>query len=308
LNPSCSRPCAPAISATAGSYDVLLVHHWLNPITFPPFDIALKVLGVPVVYDFDDAFYLPVGSPVDRLRDAEWTVRLMRAAHTVVTGSEYIRKFVAKHNSSVEVLPTAVDTDRFTPRDFTAERNPRLVVGWVGSHSTAPLLEQLYPVIERLAKDHDFVFRVIGGPQSLRIPGVNVECQPWSLKLEVDHFRQLDIGLYPLIDNELTRGKHGFKLHQYMAVGVPTVASAVGLNPTLVRHGENAFLAETPDEWHRALSSLLCDENLRRRVGGASRAWVDSEASVRYCADRLATILRRAASSRVDARSGSTRS
>jgi glycosyltransferase involved in cell wall biosynthesis len=287
--------------AAAGQYDVILIHHWLHPITFPPFDLALRALGIPVVYDFDDAFYAPVGSPADRLRDAEWTVRVMRVAHTVITGSDYIRKFVSQHNASVEVLPTAVDTDRFTPRDFAVERNPRPVVGWVGSHSTAPLLEPLYPVIERLARDHDFVLRIVGGPQDLRIPGVTVECEPWRLSLEVEHFRQLDIGLYPLNDSELSRGKHGFKLHQYMAVGVPTVASAAGLNPTIVRDGENAFLAETPDQWSRALSSLIRDEGLRRRVGGASRAWVDAEASVRYCADRLATILRRAADSRFEA-------
>ena len=279
---------------TARRYDVILVHIWIHPTTFPPFDAALRLLDVPLVYDFDDAYY-SVGSASDRWRDRGWATRMMRVAHTVITGSEYLRDFIRPHNPRVEILPTAIDTDRFTPRDFAKQRNPRPVIGWVGSPPTTPYLETLYPVIQRLAKDHDFVFRVIGAGRQLPIDGVAVEYQPWTLAREVDNFRDLDIGLYPLQDSELSRGKHGFKLNQYRSVGVATVASAVGLNPEIVRHGENAFLAATPDQWYDALARLLDDEPLRRRVGLASRAQVDAEASLRVVTEQLAAILRRAA-------------
>src|SRR5262249_4606734 len=146
---------------SARRYDVILVHIWIHPMTFPPFDAALRLLGVPLVYDFDDA-YFSVGSFADRLRDRGWATRMMRVAHTVITGSEYIRDMIRPHNSRVEILPTAIDTDRFAPRDFDKERNPRPVIGWVGSQPTTPYLESLYPVIQRLAQSHDFVFRVIG--------------------------------------------------------------------------------------------------------------------------------------------------
>jgi len=293
--------------ASARHYDVILVHPWLHPITFPPFDLALRALGIPVVYDLDDAFYAPIGSAADRLRDRGWTVRLMRVAHTVIAGSERIRDFVRQHNSAVEVIPTAIDTDRFIPRDRERERNPLPVIGWVGSHSTAPYLEPLYPVIQRLAREYQFVFRVVGAGHKVPLPGVNVEWQPWTLEQEVEHFRDLDIGLYPLQDNELARGKHGFKLHQYMATGVPTVAAAIGLNPSIIRHGENAFLASNPDEWYSTLAALLRDEALRQRVGSAGRSFVETHASLRMCGTQLATILRRAAESKKGQRGYSSR-
>jgi glycosyltransferase involved in cell wall biosynthesis len=283
--------------ATARRYDVVLIHIWLHPITFPPFDLALRALRVPVVYDIDDAFYTSFESPLDRFRDVGWTVRLMQVAHTVIAGSDRIRDFVRSHNQAVEVLPTAIDTDRFVPRDLDHERNPLPVIGWVGSHSTAPYLEPLYPVIQRLAREHEFVFRVVGASRKVALPSVHTEWVTWQLEQEVAHFRDLDIGLYPLQDNELSRGKHGFKLHQYMATGVPTVASAVGLNPSIIRHGENAFLASNPDEWYATLSSLLRDEALRRRVGGAGRQFVQAHSSLRVCGERLAVILQRAAES-----------
>lgn len=282
----------------ARNYDLIWIHLWLHPITFPPFDVAIRALDVPVVYDFDDAYY-DVGSVTNRLRDRNWAPRLMRRAHTVVTGSEYIRAFIQPHNSNVEILPTSIDTERFRPRDFDRERNPRPVIGWVGSQHTAPYLEQVvYPVIQRLAADHDFVFRVIGAGGATPLPGVNVEYLPWRLENEVSNFQQLDIGLYPLHDNELTRGKHGFKLNQYRAVGVPAVVSAVGLNPSIIRNGENGYIATTPEEWYAALRSLLRDESLRRRIGLACVQEVEAKASVHSVGSQLAEILKNAAASR----------
>lgn len=275
----------------ARGYDLLWIHLWLHPVTFPLFDLALRAIDVPVVYDFDDAYY-EVGAATDRLRDRNWAPRLMRRAHTVVTGSDYIARVIERYNRNVKVLPTAVDTDRFRPRDFDVERNQRPVIGWVGTHSTAPYVERLYPVIQRLARNHEFVFRVVGAGRALPIPGVNVEFVPWRLEHEADHFRTLDIGLYPLEDNELARGKHGFKLHQYMAVGVPAVASAVGLTPSVIRTGENGFLATNADEWYEALARLLQDEALRRRIGLASREEVVEKASLRAVSGQLCRILR----------------
>src|SRR5262249_55416206 len=157
---------------------------WLYPITFPVFDLALKATGVPMVYDLDDAYFAPMGSIGDRFRDREWTVRLMRMAHSVIVASDFIRDFALKHNPQVEVIPTAVDTSRFTPRDLTREANPKPVVGWVGSHSTVRYLEPLYPVFQALAKEHDFVLRIIGGTNEISIPGVQVESVPWTLERE----------------------------------------------------------------------------------------------------------------------------
>ena len=279
-------------------YDAVFMHVWLHPVSFPPFDMALSSSGVPVVYDLDDPYYAPNGSVADRLRDREFIVRLVRAAHCVIAGSEHIANFVRGHGAQVEIVSTAIDTERFTPRDFDRQRNPKPVIGWVGSPATAQFLEPIYPIIEKLARSHDFVFRVVGAGRRIPLSGVDCEWVDWKLENEVNNFRQLDIGLYPLLDGEFTRAKHGFKLNQYMATGIPTVASAIGMNTMLVEHGRNGFLANTSDEWYRALADLLANEGLRRQVGLAGRGFVEATASVNVCAPRISEILSRAVASR----------
>ena len=100
---------------------------------------------------------------------------MMRRAHTVVAGSDRIEEFVRRYNSRIENLPTAVDTDSFTPRDFARDRNTIPVIGWVGSHWTARYLEQVYPALQRLARDHEFVLRIIGADREVALPGVRTE-------------------------------------------------------------------------------------------------------------------------------------
>jgi glycosyltransferase involved in cell wall biosynthesis len=288
-----------AVLMRANQYDVVLNYLWLHPVTFPVYDWLLRSVKTPVVYDLDDPYYLPSGSRADLLRDREWTVRLMRRAHTVIAGSEPIQDFARRHNPRVELIPTVIDTERFRPRDFKSERNPRPVIGWVGSHSTARFLEPLLPVFQSLARDHDFVLRIVGAGKTISIPGVNVECEPWMLAREVDHFRQLDIGLYPLdASGQFAGTKLGFKLHQYMAVGIPAIASTFGLNRGLVRHGEDSFLASDPEEWRTTLSLLLRDEALRHRIGAAGREHVVQNYSLASAAERMVSILRASAASR----------
>lgn len=277
----------------ARRYDAILLHLWLHPIAFPPFDLLLRASGVPVVYDLDDPYYAESGSVADRFRDAEFIIRLMRSSRVVIAGSELIAEVARRHAPRVEILPTSIDTRRFVPRDPDAEPTPKPVIGWVGSRGTIGFLEPLYPVITRLSRTHDFVFRVVGGGRERRpsLPGVQLEWLDWSLDREVWNFSALDIGLYPLLDDAFSTSKHGFKLHQYMATGVPAVASASGLNPNLISHGVNGFLAEDEAQWFEALSLLLRDAPLRRRVGMAGRDYVEKHVSLDVCSKRLGDLL-----------------
>lgn len=280
----------------ARHYDALLVQVWLHPMAFPPFDAALGMLNTPLVYDIDDAYFLPTGRGLDRLRGPEWLPRLMRRAHTIMAGSDFIADFCRRHNESVRIVHTAIDTDRFSPRPPSVR--PRPVVGWIGTHSTFEFVERLFPVFQELAKDHDFVLRLVGAGHGTKIPNVEVESIPWTLEHEVDYFRDLDIGLYPLFESVPAQAKFGFKLHQYMSVGVPAVVSNIGANPRLVRHGETAFLASTAEEWKQSLSELIRSPELRHRVGSAARASLSESLSLRATSRELAKVLRAAAASR----------
>jgi glycosyltransferase involved in cell wall biosynthesis len=277
----------------ARAYDVLLVQIWLHPMSFPPFDLALKLIDTPLVYDIDDAYYLPTGRALDRLRGPNWLPRLMRRAQGIMAGSEFLAEFCRRHNGSVRIVPTAIDTVRFSPRPPDVRARP--VIGWIGTHSTFEFVERLFPVFQELARDHDFVLRLVGAGQGITIPNVNVESVPWTLAREVDYFRDLDVGLYPLFEGVPAQAKFGFKLHQYMSVGVPAVISDVGANRQLVRHGENAFLAATPGDWKEALSALIRSPELRHRVGAAARASLAESYSLEATSRVMAEVLRQAA-------------
>jgi glycosyltransferase involved in cell wall biosynthesis len=81
----------------------------------------------------------------------------------------------------------------------------------------------------------------------------------------------MDIGIMPLPENEFARAKGGYKLYLYMAGGIPCVASPVGINSSIIRNGENGFLASTEDEWVEALKTLLSDQQLRIKMGQCGR-------------------------------------
>src|SRR5262249_29384224 len=124
---------------------------------------------------------------------------------------------------------------------------------------------------------------------------VPVENIPWSLASEVSLFNTCDVGVYPLTDDEWSKGKCGFKAIEFMACGVPVVAAAVGVNREIIRDGENGFLASSDDEWVGKLTRLLADPALRRRFAEAGRRTVEERYSRRANAPKLAAILRAAA-------------
>ena len=128
----------------------------------------------------------------------------------------------------------------------------------------------------------------------MRVPGVEVDCRPWRLGSETDDFCALDVGVYPIVDDEWSAGKSGFKAVQYMACGVPFVMSPVGVCATMGVAGETHFLATTDDEWLDALRRLLAGAELRRRMGQAGRAYAEAHFSMEAQAEALASILRAA--------------
>jgi glycosyltransferase involved in cell wall biosynthesis len=107
-------------------------------------------------------------------------------------------------------------------------------------------------------------------------------------------FNSCDAGVYPLTDDDWSRGKCGFKAIQFMACGVPVVAAAVGVNREIIDDGRNGFLAGTPAEWVEKLERLLIDESVRRRFAVAGRETIEARYSLRVTAPQLAAIMRKA--------------
>lgn len=281
-----------------GNYDLVFLYREAIPLGPPLVERFIAKRGVPIVYDFDDAIFLPSVSEANRsisfLKDPGKVAQILPLSTQVVVGNEFLAEFARRHHSNVTVIPTAVDTDRFVPRTEEPAGPRELVVGWIGSPTTFPYLEALAPVLEQVARRQPFTLKVSGAGKPVRFPGVRVDEVPWSLDQEVTLFNSCDAGVYPLTDDDWARGKCGFKAIQFMACGVPVVAQSVGVNREIIRDGENGFLAAQPGEWAEKLERLLVDSALRSKFAVAGRETIEARYSLRVTAPQLAAIMQKA--------------
>jgi glycosyltransferase involved in cell wall biosynthesis len=279
----------------ASKYDLVFIYREAFPVGPPLIEWWLSRPGrPPIVYDFDDAVFLPNVSDANRfIVSLKWVRKIpeiLRGSSLVIAGNDYLAQFARAHNPAVVTIPTCVDTDRFVPRSGLRGDGP-LVVGWIGSPTTAAYLSMLGDVFSRLRAETPFEVKVSGAGSDVAFDGVPVRNVPWSLADEVSLFNTCDVGVYPLTDDEWAKGKCGFKAIQFMACGVPVVASAVGVNREIIQDGVNGFLATTPVEWESKLRRLLADPALRARFAEAGRRTVEERYSLRVCAPRLAAAL-----------------
>jgi glycosyltransferase involved in cell wall biosynthesis len=288
---------------SVGDYDVVFVQREAALIGPPLVERIINGwFKKPLVLDLDDPLWVQYTSPVygavaSRLRCLDKTDELIgRAAH-VVCGNAFIAEYVRAAGATATVLPTIVDTDTFSPRPNHIEGEPP-TIGWIGTHTTLPYLEAIAPMLERLALQRRFKLKVIGGGRSLTLRGIEVEETAWSLDREVEDFRSLDIGLYPLADDEWSRGKSGFKAIQYLCCGVPFVASPVGVVRDIATESGAALLATSDEEWLAALDRLLADAELRRAMGSSGRGFALSHYRMSAQAAQLGEILFAAAAQR----------
>ena len=293
-----------ALTAKARDYDAIIVQReamFFGPEIFEW--LYRKVGGCPLILDLDDATYIRYDSPTfgrlgSALKFFGKTDRLIRSAEVVVCGNRFIAEHVEKSGGHAEILPTIVDPEVFKPAP--ERRNVRPVLGWIGTHSTYPLLESIFPVLTELSRERDFVLRVVGaGRERIEVEGVTVENVEWNLEREPNDFAGIDIGLYPLAtsssaSSEWLMGKSGFKAIQYLACGVPFVMTPIGVCAELAQPGSTHFLAAGPEEWKAAIKGLLDDGALRKRMGAAGREYFENNFRLEAQADRLLRIIEEA--------------
>lgn len=278
---------------SAGRYDAVWLHRAACPVGPPVLERVLARVGVPVVYEFDDAIWLTHTAAANQrwqfLKFAGKTASLCRMAARVVAGNEFLAEYARRFNSRVSVVPTTVDTDAY-PLRARYDREPPLTIGWSGSITTLPHLRLLDGVLQRVARRRPIRARAIG-VEEYRVPGVETSAVPWSAARQVEELARFDIGVMPLPDEEWARGKCACKALEYMAVGVPTLSSPVGVNAEILSNGPSGFLAATDDEWVDRILALESDSALRRRLGLAGRETVEARYSARVQAPRVLEIL-----------------
>ncbi len=281
--------------------DVVMVQRELAPACAGPLLTQLRASGAAWTYDFDDAVYLASPGGERMLRrlkhPAAATTALCGAADAVWPGNDALADFAIRvrgADTEVQVLPTVVDTDLYTPRPQAPAEDGLPVIGWVGSHTTLPYLEGLFPMLSRLAQRVGFRLRVVCNQRPAAPPPdpLRLEFEHWTPERRVEALGCFDCGIYPVPDDEWARGKCGLKALEYGACGIPTVCPPVGVLPQVVRDGVTGHLVRTDDEWVDALTSLLTDRAARGRMGAAARRHVGQHYAVRVWVDDLAGRLR----------------
>lgn len=272
---------------------------WIEKEALPwlPFWFERAMLNsVPYLVDYDDAIFhkydihprflvrMLLGQRIDSL---------MKNSSLVICGNRYLKARASNAGASwIELLPTVVDLDRYSIKDRSKlSCNPCRIV-WIGSPSTVKYLVDLQVPLQLLAKRFKFELHVIGGV--VDFPGVEVLCIPWTESTEAALIARCDIGIMPLRDSLWERGKCGYKLIQYMACGLPVVASPVGVNTEIVEHGVNGFLVKDVDEWVEALAALIADPATQESMGLAGRAKTERHYSLKSRALDLVDLISRA--------------
>lgn len=263
------------------SCDLVFIHRELTPMGPPIFEfIIAKIFRKKIIYDFDDAIWLPDPNETNPLlRLIKWKSKVRKICEwswKVSAGNEYLADFARQYCKKVEVVPTVVDTDYHVP---AAEENEGITIGWTGSHTTLQYLDPLVPSLDRLGQKHGVKFAVIANKDpELSITGF--EFIPWDQKREVADLQRFDIGVMPLTDDIWSQGKCGFKAIQYASIGIPAIVSPVGVNKEVVQNEVSGYWSSEAPDWEARLEMLITSKKLRKQMGQAGRAHIEANYSV----------------------------
>jgi glycosyltransferase involved in cell wall biosynthesis len=251
-------------------FDAVILQYELVP--FFPAWFEKLIIRKPYIFDFDDAIYLKYRrnaftSSFPYLRNK--FDLLISGAIAVTAGNEALTSYARKLNKNTFYLPTVVDTKRFFPIPKDIDSGV-FKIGWVGSPSTTKYLKNIIRPLSILGLEGEVHFYVIGG-KSPKIENIKLIELSWTEENEVEQINNFDVGIMPLTNDEWSRGKCAFKLIQYMACGIPVIASSVGANIDLVTP-DCGYLVNTESEWLVAFRRLRDNPTLRERFGNASRS------------------------------------
>ncbi len=275
----------------AGEYDLVFLHrkrlskYWIR---------TLRKTAQKIVYDVDDAVMfrdtLSIGHQESTRRKRRFE-RTCRMADLVIAGNGYLADLARPANPNTLLLPTVIDMSRYAPRGW-GEAPKKITLGWIGDTGSLAYLEAQRPLFEAIGKGiPDLEFKVI----SSRFPKYDalpvVPCR-WSAETEAAELRSFDIGLMPMPDDPWSKGKCGLKLLQYMAAGVPAVASPVGANAEILEPGVQGFHASTEADWIEAIRKLAGDLKLRERMGKAAHLRVKTHYSLEVTAPKFVETLK----------------
>jgi len=272
------------------SFDYVYIYREAAPIGPPVIEFLIsRIFRKKIIYDFDDAIWIPSTSEynyfISFLKGFSKVRMICRWSFKVSVGNAYLGAFASKYNPRVIILPTVVNTEDAHDQ-IQHHHAGNAVIGWTGSFSTLKFLNVVLPVLHRLQEKYDFEFIVIADNDP-KLPLKRYRFINWNKQTETEDLLRMQIGLMPLYDDELTRGKCGFKAIQYMALGIPAVVSAVGVNTEIVEDGIDGFVCYNEQDWEEKLSFLIDNNEKRTAMGEKARNKIIDKYSVTATANKF---------------------
>ena len=266
-------------------FDFIFIHREATPIGPPFFEyIASKWLKKKIIYDFDDAIWIPNYSEANSffsfLKGYSNVKPICKLAWKVSCGNQYLCEFASEVNSNVVYNPTTIDTINLHNQIKNQKDRP-FVIGWTGSHSTIRYLSELIPILKDLENRHSFEFQVISDlPPEPDMEFTSLRFIKWKKESEIVDLMAFNVGVMPLLNDKWANGKCGFKALQYMSLGIPALVSPVGVNSKIVDNGENGFICDTAENWKHSLEKVMNDQNLLETMGKNTRQKIEAAYSV----------------------------
>jgi L-malate glycosyltransferase len=277
------------------NYDIIYYFLWVTPFGPPIFERMFCYFSKKIIYDIDDLVY-------SKNKTTSWYIRilkgyskpifLMKKAHHIITCTPYLDNYVKQYNKNTTDISSTVDTENryFAVNKYTNDKP--IIIGWSGSHSTLKHFLTIQNVLKAIQLKYPTVIIKIMGGTNVEIDGVKIESCEWSETIEISTLQSFDIGIYPLPNEEWVYGKSSLKAIQYMALGIPTVATAIGTNFRVIEDGKSGFLVNNETEWIERISQLIENPDLRKEIGFAARKKIENEFSTKANAPKYLSILK----------------
>jgi len=256
-----------------------------------------RFMGKKTIFDIDDA---PGGVSLNSTAE-EIAIQMMKYSSAVIVGSYKLLDFAKKFNRFTYLIPSSINLDYYKPKKEKKDKDC-IKLGWIGNgiNYKNDLLILIKP-LEKIGGKYKIKLTIVGalGQKEIyesfgKIKKVKVEiidsidwANPMAVPAAINDF---DIGLYPLLNNTYNQYKCGFKALEYMAMGVPVLASPIGENKFVIENEIDGFLISKGDEWVEKLSYLLENKGIRKKMGNVARKKIEEKYSTEVCTDKLMNI------------------
>ena len=274
-------------------YDYIFIQREAFFIGPPLFEYLFKLTGKKIIFDLDDAIWLPNVSEGNKqfakLKFPKKVAAIMRLSSRIVAGNIYLKAYASQFNHDIVIIPSTIDLNYY--KIIPQPDSTTVTIGWSGSATTIQHFKTLENVFEKLKeKFGDKINFMVYGDENYEHEGLKLKGIKWTSESEVEVLNRFDIGVMPLPDNEWTRGKCAMKALQYMALAKPVVVSPVGVNKDIIIEGVNGFWAATDEEWVLKLEQLINNAALRKSIGEAGKNTIEKDFSVAANGKKYVTV------------------